>query len=71
MDNLTVGRMAAEHLLKLGPRTFAYQDVGDSRLSQLRFEGFRARAAAVAALSLDLSIPGDLAILRTPDLERF
>ena len=104
-DNRAVGRMAAEHLLKLMPRTFAFLDVGDNALSDLRHEGFRdcireslpdaevprlrgnkevyrtaladlstpaalfcatdnrARAAAVAAQSLGLNIPQDLAIL--------
>ena len=43
VDNRAVGRMAAEHLMELGPRQFAFLDVGENRLSQLRFEGFRDR----------------------------
>lgn len=43
VDNRAVGRMAAEHLLKLGPRHFACLDVGDNRLSNLRCGGFQER----------------------------
>jgi LacI family transcriptional regulator len=43
VDNRAVGRMAAEHLLKLGPRQFACLDVGNNRLSNLRCEGFQER----------------------------
>lgn len=43
VDNRAVGRMAAEHLLELGPRCFAYLDVGNNSMSQLRYQGFRDR----------------------------
>lgn len=47
VDNRAVGRMAADHLLKLEGRTFAFLNVGPGRLSQLRFEGYRERIEEV------------------------
>jgi LacI family transcriptional regulator len=47
VDNRAVGRMAADHLLKLGNRTFACLDVGGGRMSDLRCEGFRERIREV------------------------
>lgn len=41
MDNEAVGKMAAEHLLTLGPRTFAFVGLGETPMSEDRFRGFQ------------------------------
>lgn len=43
VDNRAVGCMAADHLLKMGDRCFAFLDVGEGRMSRLRYVGFRER----------------------------
>jgi LacI family transcriptional regulator len=67
LDEVAIGRMAAEHLIQRGYQHLAFFGYSDLPWSRLRAEGFRAAAAAQGRkVEAYHALPSDMQVYRSP-----